>query len=88
MGKGEVCSYTSVESNSIFICRTDTRFETFSSQTLQLPGQDRKKLSLTTKVSLMKEGEICGRTSTMADARLTANHMMIDHVDHECTKVV
>ena len=24
----------------------------------------------------------------MADARLTAYHMMIDHVDHECTKVV
>ena len=24
----------------------------------------------------------------MADARLTAYHMMIDDVDHECTKVV
>ena len=24
----------------------------------------------------------------VADARMAANHMMIDHVDHECTKVV
>ena len=81
-------SFPSVDSGSIFICRTDTRLETVSSQTLQHPGEGIKKLSLTTKVSLMKEGEICGRTSTMAVARMTANHMMIDHVDHGCTKVV
>ena len=24
----------------------------------------------------------------MADARSTANHMLIDDIDHECTKVV
>ena len=88
MGKGEVCSYTPVESSSTFICRTDTRLETVSSQTLQLPGEDIKKLRLATKVSLTKEGEICGRAPAVADARMAANHMMIDHVNHECTKVV
>ena len=81
-------SFPFVESSSIFICRTDTRLETVSSQTLQHPGEGIKKLRLTTKVSLTKGGEICGRTPAVADARMAANHMMIDHVDHECTKVV